>query len=59
MFVISEILLYIGSIVITLWGMAHIVPTKPVISGFGGISNDNKRIITMEWIARFSIIRQF
>lgn len=47
----SDILLYIGSAVITLWGIAHIVPTKNVVNGFGPISVDNKRIITMEWIA--------
>ena len=45
------LLLYIGSIVITLWGIAHIVPTKSIVSGFGEISIDNKRIITMDWIA--------
>lgn len=48
---ISDILLYAGSIIITLWGVAHIVPTKSVTNGFGPISEDNKRIITMEWIA--------
>ena len=48
---ISDIMLYIGSIVITLWGIAHIVPTKSVVTDFGPISEDNKRIITMEWIA--------
>jgi len=31
--------------------VAHIVPTKSVVSGFGALSEDNKRIITMEWIA--------
>jgi len=48
---ISDILLYSGSIIILLWGVAHIVPTKSVVSGFGALSEDNKRIITMEWIA--------
>ncbi|MFQ5988179.1 MAG: hypothetical protein ACE5H6_04940, partial [Dehalococcoidia bacterium] len=48
---INDILLYIGSIVITLWGIAHIVPTKSIVNGFGPISQDNKRIITMESIA--------
>jgi hypothetical protein len=48
---ISSILLYVGAGVITLWGIAHIVPTKAVVNGFGQISQDNKRIITMEWIA--------
>ena len=48
---IGDILLYAGSALITVWGIAHIVPTKSVVSGFGSISQDNKRIITMEWIA--------
>ena len=47
----SDALLYAGSIIITLWGIAHIVPTNNVVSGFGTISEDNKRIITMEWVA--------
>jgi hypothetical protein len=45
------VLVSIGSMVITLWGIAHLVPTKSVVSGFGTISGDNKKIITMEWIA--------
>jgi hypothetical protein len=48
---INEILLYLGSVIILLWGIGHIIPTKSVVSGFGKISEDNKRIITMEWIA--------
>ena len=48
---INEILLYLGSIIILIWGIGHIIPTKSVVSGFGKISEDNKRIITMEWIA--------
>jgi len=47
----NAILLYVGGAVITLWGIAHIVPTKSVVSGFGQTSQDNRRIITMEWIA--------
>ena len=48
---INNILLQVGSIVIIVWGIAHIVPTKSVVRGFGDISQDNKRIIKMEWIA--------
>jgi hypothetical protein len=48
---ISNILLYFGAGVVTLWGIAHIIPIKAVVNGFGQISQDNKRIITMEWIA--------
>jgi len=47
----SEILLYVGSGAIIVWGIAHIVPTKSVVRGFGELSNDNRLIITMEWIA--------
>ena len=45
------VLLYLGSIVITLWGVSHIIPTKSVVAGFGTLSSDNYRIITMEWVA--------
>jgi hypothetical protein len=33
-----------------IWGVAHLFPTKSVVDGFGEITIDNKRIITMEWI---------
>jgi hypothetical protein len=32
------------------WGVAHLVPTRSVIRGFGEISQDNRRIVAMEWI---------
>ena len=48
---IINILLYTGSGVIIIWGIAHIIATKPIVKGFGAISEDNKRIITMEAIA--------
>ncbi|UCD38290.1 MAG: hypothetical protein JSW54_02070 [Fidelibacterota bacterium] len=48
---LSDILLYLGSTIIVIWGTAHIAATRPVITGFGDISLDNRRIITMEWIA--------
>ena len=44
------VLLYLGSGLTVIWGVAHIFPTKSVVQGFGEISIDNKRIITMEWI---------
>ena len=47
----KEIMLYVGSVIIILWGIAHIIiPTKDIIKGFGPISVDNKRILAMEWI---------
>ena len=48
---INDILLYIGSAIIILWGIAHLIPTKAIVNGFGAISEDNKKIITMESIA--------
>ncbi len=47
----NENLLYIGSAIIILWGIAHLIPTKDIVSGFGNISADNKKIIAMESIA--------
>jgi hypothetical protein len=46
----SKIFLYSGSALTGFWGIAHLFPTKSVVRGFGEISLDNKRIITMEWI---------
>ena len=48
---INTILLYIGSALITIWGIAHLIPTKAIVRGFGAISEDNKKIIMMESIA--------
>lgn len=47
----SSIILYAGSTIVAVWGIAHIVPIKGVVAGFGALSPDNARIITMEWIA--------
>jgi hypothetical protein len=43
-------LLYSGSILILLWGIAHLIPTKGIVKGFEDTSTDNKKIISMEWI---------
>ena len=47
---LNQVLLYTGSAFILFWGIAHLFPTRSVVSGFGEITPDNKRIITMEWI---------
>ena len=44
------ILLYAGAALPLIWGVSHLVPTKNVVAGFGDISVDNRRIITMEWV---------
>jgi hypothetical protein len=47
----GEVFLYAGSVIIMVWGVAHIVPIRHVVAGFGAISEDNRKIITMEWTA--------
>ncbi|MEW6182630.1 MAG: hypothetical protein AB1500_05560 [Bacillota bacterium] len=47
----NAILIYTGSAVIILWGITHLIPTKAVVNGFEPVSEDNKRIIAMEWMA--------
>jgi hypothetical protein len=47
---VNEILLYIAAAMTALWGVAHLFATRGVVAGFGDITADNRRIITMEWI---------
>jgi len=47
---VNQILLYLGSFFLFAWGVTYLFPTRSVVAGFGDISIDNKRIITMEWI---------
>jgi hypothetical protein len=46
----NQVFLYAASAMLVLGGMAHLVPTGSVVKGFGDISEDNRRIIAMEWI---------
>jgi hypothetical protein len=47
---VDQILLYLGAALPLFWGIAHLFPTRSLVRGFGDISLDNQRIITMEWI---------
>ncbi|UCD19952.1 MAG: hypothetical protein JSU64_02110 [candidate division WOR-3 bacterium] len=47
----GTLFLYLGSGLIMIWGIAHLVPTRSIVKGFGVISKENTLIITMEWIA--------
>jgi hypothetical protein len=47
----SEVSVYAGSVIIIVWGIAHLVPVRQVVAGFGAISDDNRKIIMMEWTA--------
>jgi hypothetical protein len=46
----SEICLFVASALTGLWGVAHLLATRGVVIGFGELTADNRRIITMEWI---------
>ena len=41
---INQVFLYLGSIILFFWGVAHLFPTKSVVKGFGDITADNKRM---------------
>jgi hypothetical protein len=47
---VNLVLLYLGAAFTAIWGISHLFPTRSVVKGFGTISVDNQRIITMEWI---------
>jgi len=47
---LNQVLFFVGAALTALWGIAHLFPTKNVVADFGEISEDNKNIITMEWI---------
>jgi len=47
----DSVLLYLGAAILFVWGVAHIVPTRNVVAGFGPLSEDNRINITMEWVA--------
>ena len=49
--ILRYVVLLVGSLIITVWGIAHLFPTRSIVNGFGPISVDNRRIIKMEWIA--------
>ncbi|MGZ4383185.1 MAG: hypothetical protein ACXVY3_01175 [Gaiellaceae bacterium] len=48
---VGDLLAILGAGVITVWGLAHIAPTRAVVAGFEPLSTDNRRILTMEWVA--------
>lgn len=48
---LRKVLIVTGGFMSIIWGIAHLIPTGDVVKGFGNISADNRRIITMEWIS--------
>jgi hypothetical protein len=48
---VADVLVYLAAGVLALWGVSHLVPTRTVVASFGDIGVDNRRILTMEWVA--------
>jgi hypothetical protein len=46
-----EILVYAASIIIIIWGLVQLYPTKSRSKVIGELSGDNNKIVSMEWIA--------
>jgi len=46
----DHILLSFGALMTGFWGVAHLLATKAAVAGFGNLSADNRRILTMEWL---------
>jgi hypothetical protein len=39
-----------GCLVLLVWGIAHLVPVRSIVRGFGETSKDNRRIVVATWI---------
>lgn len=48
---LDDILAYTSAAIAVGWGIAHLVPTRKVVAGFGDLSEDNRLVLTMEWIS--------
>jgi len=41
----------LAAALVSLWGVAHAIPTAQVLAGFEPITRDNRRIVLQEWLA--------
>jgi hypothetical protein len=46
----NDVLLFAAAAPLAVWGLAHLVMTRKVVSGFGLTSDDDRRVVTMEWV---------
>jgi hypothetical protein len=46
----NAVFLYTSAALTGVWGISHLLATRGVVAGFGDLTEDNRRIITMEWI---------
>jgi len=45
------VLVYAGAALVSAWGVAHALPVGRVVPGFEPLTDDNRRVLTMVWIA--------
>jgi len=47
----ARILAYVAAAIVAIWGVAHAIPTRQVLTGFEPIAPDNRRVLLQEWLA--------
>jgi hypothetical protein len=47
---LSYVLLFLASAAVAVWGIMHLVKTRPVVAGFEPLTEDNRHVLRMEWI---------
>ncbi len=45
-----DTLIFAAASILAVWGGAHLFATRGVLAGFGELTTDNRRIVTMEWM---------
>jgi hypothetical protein len=48
---VKDVMVYTGSAIAIIWGIAHLAPTRSIVTGMKNISRDDKMVFKMEWIA--------
>jgi hypothetical protein len=49
--IIDDYLFLAGGLIAAAWGIAHLIPTRAIVKMFGTISEENRRVLAMSWIA--------
>jgi uncharacterized membrane protein YgdD (TMEM256/DUF423 family) len=49
--IVDDYLFLAGGLIAAAWGIAHLIPTRAIVKMFGDISEENKRVLAMSWIA--------
>jgi hypothetical protein len=47
----QAVLIYAGAGVAAVWGIAHALRVRRVVAGFAPLTEENRRILVMEWVS--------